>query len=159
MLKYWNHSFSIDGSIGTERELVIMFRGPRTIFKRDFIKFLNSPFIIFSSLLIPVMYLVVFGSALGGTSPISRSGSSRKSRRMPTRRFLPMLHISSIISVRVARMTPKNSLTLRFTRTKHRLYRISKTGRLLPLLYFPRQCQMITQSEFMKTARILLRLP
>ncbi|MFZ0006050.1 MAG: ABC transporter permease [Methanoregula sp.] len=44
-----------------------MFRGPRAIFKRDFIKFLNSPFIIFSSLLIPVMYLVVFGSALGGT--------------------------------------------------------------------------------------------
>jgi len=44
-----------------------MLRGPRAIFKRDFIKFLNSPFIIVSSLLIPVMYLIVFGSAIGGT--------------------------------------------------------------------------------------------
>jgi ABC-2 type transport system permease protein len=44
-----------------------MLRGPRAIFKRDFKKFLSNPFIIVSSLLIPVMYLIVFGSAIGGT--------------------------------------------------------------------------------------------
>ena len=44
-----------------------MLRGPRAIFKRDFKKFLSNPFIIVSTLLIPVMYLIVFGSAIGGT--------------------------------------------------------------------------------------------
>ena len=44
-----------------------MLRGPRAIFRRDFKKFLSNPFIIVSSLLIPAMYLVVFGSAFGGT--------------------------------------------------------------------------------------------
>jgi len=44
-----------------------MLRGPRAIFKRDFKKFLSTPFLIIASLLIPVMYLIVFGSAMGGT--------------------------------------------------------------------------------------------
>ncbi len=43
-----------------------MLRGPRAIFKRDFKKFLSTPVLIVSSLLIPVMYLVLFGSAIGG---------------------------------------------------------------------------------------------
>ncbi len=44
-----------------------MLRAPRAIFKRDFKKFLNNPVIVITSLLIPLMYLVVFGNALGGT--------------------------------------------------------------------------------------------
>ena len=44
-----------------------MLRGPRPIFKRDFKKFLSNQFIIVSTLLIPVMYLIVFESAIGGT--------------------------------------------------------------------------------------------
>ncbi len=37
------------------------------IFKRDIKKFLSNPVIIVMTLLIPVMYLIVFGNALGGT--------------------------------------------------------------------------------------------
>ena len=44
-----------------------MMRGPLAIFKRDFKKFLSNPFIIMMTLFMPVMYLVVFGSAMGGT--------------------------------------------------------------------------------------------
>jgi len=43
-----------------------MMRAPRAIFKRDFIKFLNNPVVVVSTLLIPFMYLVVFGNATGG---------------------------------------------------------------------------------------------
>ena len=44
-----------------------MMRGPLAIFKRDFKKFLSNPFIIMMTLFMPIMYLVVFGSAMGGT--------------------------------------------------------------------------------------------
>jgi len=44
-----------------------MMRGPIAIFKRDFKKFLSNPFIIMMTLFMPIMYLVVFGSAMGGT--------------------------------------------------------------------------------------------
>ena len=44
-----------------------ILRGTLAIFKRDIKKFLSSPFIILMTLLIPVMYLVVFGNAFGGT--------------------------------------------------------------------------------------------
>ncbi len=44
-----------------------MLRSTLAIFKRDIKKFLSSPFIIVMTLLIPVMYLVVFGNAFGGT--------------------------------------------------------------------------------------------
>jgi ABC-2 type transport system permease protein len=37
------------------------------IFKRDIKKFLSNPFIIVMSLFIPIMYLIIFGSAMGGT--------------------------------------------------------------------------------------------
>ena len=39
----------------------------RAIFSRDFRKFVNNPLIIVMTLLMPIMYLVVFGSAMGGT--------------------------------------------------------------------------------------------
>jgi len=42
-------------------------RGPLAIFKRDFKKFLSNPFIIMMTLFMPIMYLIVFGSAMGGT--------------------------------------------------------------------------------------------
>ncbi|MGB7993607.1 ABC transporter permease [Methanoregula sp.] len=42
-------------------------RGPIAIFKRDFKKFLSNPFIIMMTLFMPIMYLIVFGSAMGGT--------------------------------------------------------------------------------------------
>jgi len=37
------------------------------IFKRDFRKFLSNPAMIVMTLFIPIMYLVVFGNAMGGT--------------------------------------------------------------------------------------------
>lgn len=37
------------------------------IFRRDFKKFVNNPLIIVMTLIMPIMYLVVFGSAMGGT--------------------------------------------------------------------------------------------
>ncbi|MFA6332101.1 MAG: ABC transporter permease [Methanoregula sp.] len=37
------------------------------IFRRDIKKFLSNPFIIIMTLLMPIMYLVVFGNAMGGT--------------------------------------------------------------------------------------------
>ncbi|ABS55131.1 ABC-2 type transporter [Methanoregula boonei 6A8] len=37
------------------------------IFRRDIKKFLSNPFIIMMTLLMPIMYLVVFGNAMGGT--------------------------------------------------------------------------------------------
>ncbi|MFZ1126845.1 ABC transporter permease, partial [Methanoregula sp.] len=45
----------------------VMLRGALAIFKRDFKKFLSNPFIIMMTLIMPIMYLVIFGSAMGGT--------------------------------------------------------------------------------------------
>lgn len=42
-------------------------RGAIAIFKRDFKKFLSNPFIIMMTLFMPIMYLVIFGNAMGGT--------------------------------------------------------------------------------------------
>ena len=44
-----------------------MIRGAIAIFKRDFKKFLSNPFVVVMTLLMPVMYLVIFGNAMGGT--------------------------------------------------------------------------------------------
>lgn len=44
-----------------------MLRGAIAIFQRDFRKFLSNPLIIFMTLIFPLMYLVVFGNAIGGT--------------------------------------------------------------------------------------------
>jgi ABC-2 type transport system permease protein len=44
-----------------------MIKGGVAIFKRDFKKFLSNPFIILMTLFMPIMYLVVFGNAVGGT--------------------------------------------------------------------------------------------
>ena len=44
-----------------------MIRGAMAIFKRDFRKFLGNPFVLMFTLLMPIMYLVVFGNAMGGT--------------------------------------------------------------------------------------------
>lgn len=44
-----------------------MIRGAIAIFKRDFKKFLSNPFVVIMTLLMPVMYLVIFGNAMGGT--------------------------------------------------------------------------------------------
>jgi ABC-2 type transport system permease protein len=44
-----------------------LIRGAIAIFKRDFKKFLSNPFVIIMSLMMPVMYLVIFGNAMGGT--------------------------------------------------------------------------------------------
>ena len=44
-----------------------MIRGAVAIFKRDFKKFLSNPFVVIMTLLMPVMYLVIFGNAMGGT--------------------------------------------------------------------------------------------
>ncbi len=44
-----------------------MIRGAVAIFRRDFKKFLSNPFVVVMTLMMPVMYLVIFGNAFGGT--------------------------------------------------------------------------------------------
>ncbi len=44
-----------------------LIRGAIAIFKRDFKKFLGNPFVLIFTLLMPIMYLVIFGNAMGGT--------------------------------------------------------------------------------------------
>jgi ABC-2 type transport system permease protein len=44
-----------------------VLRSAFAIFKRDFKKFLSNPFIIVMTLFMPVMFLIIFGNALGGT--------------------------------------------------------------------------------------------
>jgi ABC-2 type transport system permease protein len=44
-----------------------MIRGAIAIFKRDFKKFLSNPFVVLMTLMMPIMYLVIFGNAFGGT--------------------------------------------------------------------------------------------
>jgi ABC-2 type transport system permease protein len=44
-----------------------MMRGAVAIFRRDFKKFLGNPFIIAMTLFMPLMYLIIFGNAMGGT--------------------------------------------------------------------------------------------
>lgn len=44
-----------------------MIRGAIAIFTRDIKKFLSNPFTILMTLFMPIMYLVIFGNAMGGT--------------------------------------------------------------------------------------------
>ena len=44
-----------------------MIRGAVAIFRRDFKKFLSNPFMVVMTLVMPIMYLVIFGNAMGGT--------------------------------------------------------------------------------------------
>jgi ABC-2 type transport system permease protein len=44
-----------------------MIKGALAIFKRDFKKFLSNPFVIIMTMFMPVMYLIIFGNAMGGT--------------------------------------------------------------------------------------------
>src|SRR5512136_2963908 len=43
-----------------------MIRGAVAIFKRDFKKFLSNPFVVIMTLMMPIMYLIIFGNAMGG---------------------------------------------------------------------------------------------
>ena len=44
-----------------------MIRGALAIFTRDFKKFLSNPFVVIMTIMMPLMYLVIFGNAMGGT--------------------------------------------------------------------------------------------
>ncbi len=44
-----------------------MIRGMFAIFTRDFKKFTSNPFVVVMTLMMPIMYLVIFGNAMGGT--------------------------------------------------------------------------------------------
>ncbi len=44
-----------------------MLRGAIAIFRRDIKKFLSNPLVMFMTLVMPIMYLIVFGNAIGGT--------------------------------------------------------------------------------------------
>lgn len=44
-----------------------LIRGAFAIFRRDFKKFLSNPFVIIMTLFMPIMYLIIFGNAMGGT--------------------------------------------------------------------------------------------
>ena len=63
----------------------VMLRGALAIFKRDFKKFLSNPFIIMMTLIMPIMYLVIFGSAMG-----EYSHSGRLSTRGPALTDTPL---------------------------------------------------------------------
>ena len=44
-----------------------MIKGAVAIFKRDFKKFMSNPFVIMMTMFMPIMYLIIFGNAMGGT--------------------------------------------------------------------------------------------
>lgn len=44
-----------------------MIRGAIAIFRRDMKKFISTPYVIIFTLFIPIMYLIIFGNAMGGT--------------------------------------------------------------------------------------------
>ncbi len=44
-----------------------MIKGALAIFTRDFRKFLSNPVVIVMTLFMPIMYLIIFGNAMGGT--------------------------------------------------------------------------------------------
>src|SRR5512139_710597 len=44
-----------------------MLRGALAIFRRDMKKFISNPFVMFITLAMPIMYLIIFGNAIGGT--------------------------------------------------------------------------------------------
>ncbi|NYT05564.1 MAG: ABC transporter permease [Methanomicrobiales archaeon] len=44
-----------------------MIRGAIAIFRRDFKKFAGNPFVLVFTLFMPVIYLIIFGNAMGGT--------------------------------------------------------------------------------------------
>jgi ABC-2 type transport system permease protein len=45
----------------------MVLRGAIAIFNRDFKKFLSNPFMLVMTLAMPIMYLLIFGNAIGGT--------------------------------------------------------------------------------------------
>jgi len=44
-----------------------MIRGAVAIFRRDMKKFISTPYVIIFTLFMPIMYLIIFGNAMGGT--------------------------------------------------------------------------------------------
>jgi ABC-2 type transport system permease protein len=50
-----------------DQEMHNLMRGAFAIFRRDFRKFLSNPFVIIMTLFMPIMYLIIFGNAMGGT--------------------------------------------------------------------------------------------
>ena len=82
-----------------------MIRGAIAIFKRDFKKFLSNPFVIGMTLMMPIMYLVIFGNAMGGTISHIPVGVVQEGPRSRIHPFLPTLPVLSII---LPRRTPQN---------------------------------------------------
>jgi len=79
----------------------MILRSAFAIFKRDFKKFLSTPAMIIMTLFLPIMYLVIFGNAMGGT----------------------ITHIP----VGVVQETPPYNDTQLFTSATYRLNHISQT--------------------------------
>jgi ABC-2 type transport system permease protein len=50
-----------------DQEMYTLIRGALAIFRRDFKKFLSNPYVIIMTLFMPIMYLIIFGNAMGGT--------------------------------------------------------------------------------------------
>ncbi|HXW98403.1 MAG TPA: ABC transporter permease, partial [Methanomicrobiales archaeon] len=44
-----------------------LIKGGIAIFRRDMKKFISTPYVIVFTLFMPIMYLVIFGNAIGGT--------------------------------------------------------------------------------------------
>ena len=77
-----------------------MIRGAVAIFKRDFKKFLSNPFVVVMTLMMPVMYLVIFGNAFGGTISHIPVGAVQEMPPYEDTHFLPSPWYYSTISPR-----------------------------------------------------------
>nr|WP_319539525.1 hypothetical protein [uncultured Methanospirillum sp.] len=77
-----------------------MIRGAYAIFERDIRKFIRSPFFFFMTLIFPLVYLVIFGNAMGGTIvhiPIGVTQDELFKTRHPSlqERLMPSLKLMS----------------------------------------------------------------
>jgi len=91
----------------------MILRAAIAIFRRDFKKFLSNPFAILMTLFMPIMYLVIFGNAMGGTI--------------------------SHIPVGIVQDTPYIEYTPLFDSVEHtlRYWNSSKSSRIIELTVFP----------------------
>ena len=94
-----------------------MIRGAVAIFKRDFKKFLSNPFVVIMTLMMPIMYLVIFGNAFGGTISHVPVGVVQEA---PPFNNTPLFTEATEHSITYHRKTVPNYWTLLYMLMKHR---------------------------------------
>ena len=98
-----------------------MIRGAVAIFKRDFKKFLSNPFVVIMTLMMPIMYLVIFGNAFGGTISHVPVGVVQEA---PPYNNTPLFTDAAVALNHIPRKTVPNCWMSRYIRMKHRPNRI-----------------------------------